>query len=111
MNQFSPQELMDAQLLDGELCPVINWLEGERPSQNDFHTQGIETRTLWECREQLRIVHWVLYYVWVDVRAISALRLVVLHTMKHDILRNKGDGHGQHNYSTITQACPVNESI
>ena len=42
MNQFSPQELSDAQLLDGELCPVIKWLEGEPPSQNDFHTQGIE---------------------------------------------------------------------
>ena len=41
MNQFSPQQLRDAQLLYGELCPVINLLEGESPPQNDFHTKGI----------------------------------------------------------------------
>ena len=29
VNQFNPQELRGAQLLDGELCPVIHWLEGE----------------------------------------------------------------------------------
>ena len=57
MTQISSQQLRDAQLLDGELCPVITWLEGEPPPQNDFHTEIIETRTLWKCREQLRIVH------------------------------------------------------
>ena len=91
MTQFSPQELRDAQLLDGELCPVINWLEGEPPTQNDFHLQGIETRTLWKCREQLRILHGVLYYRWVDDRGCSTLRLVVPHSMRNDILQMSHD--------------------
>ena len=91
MTQFSPQELRDAQLLDGELCPVINWLEGEPPTQNDFHLQGIETRTLWKCREQLHILHGVLYYRWVDDRGCSTLRLVVPHSMRNDILQMTHD--------------------
>ena len=91
MNQISSQQLRDAQLLDGKLCPVINWLEGEPPPQNDFHTKGIETRTLWTYREQLRIVHLYLYYRWVDDRGISVQRLVVPHSMKYGILQMTHD--------------------
>ena len=91
INQFSPQELRDAQLLDGKLCQGINWLEGEPTTQNDFHTKGIETRTLWKCREQLRIVHLYLYFWWVDDRGISVQRLVVPHSMKYGILQMTHD--------------------
>jgi len=91
MNQFSPQQLKDVQLLCGELCPVINLLEGEPPTQNDFHTKGKETRNLWIGREQLRIVHLYLYYRWVDDRGISVQRLVVPHSMKYGILQMTHD--------------------
>ena len=77
MTQFSSQELRYS----------INWLEGEPPTQNDFHLQGIETRILWKCREQLRILHGVLYYRWVDDRGCSTLRLVVPYSTRNYIFQ------------------------
>ena len=42
-----PQELSDSQVLDSELQPVIHWMEGEAPTQNEVQFQGKITRILW----------------------------------------------------------------
>ena len=46
MTQYSLQELRNSQIQNGGLRPVINWLEAEPPTQNDFQLQGITTRVL-----------------------------------------------------------------
>ena len=57
---YSPLELRDSQLFDGDLQPVIHWMEGEAPTQNKVQLHGKTTRILWNWMDRLRMQNVVL---------------------------------------------------
>ena len=45
--QYRPDEMRNSQMLDSELQPVIHWMKGEAPTQNEVQLQDKTTPILW----------------------------------------------------------------
>ena len=57
---YSPLELRDSQLFDGDLQPVIHWMEGKAPTQNKVKLHGKTTRILCNWMDRFRMQNVVL---------------------------------------------------
>ena len=82
MQQYSSQELRESQMQDTELWPVITWLEGQHPTQNNLQLQGVETRKLWNNKYMLHMKYGVLYYSCEEDIGHPTLNMVVPLSMR-----------------------------
>jgi hypothetical protein len=97
MDGYSKEDLREHQLKDSDLHPIIEWLEAKIcPSQPELYLQSPATKYLWLCRQQLKMVQGVLFYLW-DFRVETRYRLVVPQALKDTVLRQchdiKSSGH------------------
>ena len=93
LSGYTPGELRDAQLKDPALQPLILWLERqEEPDEGELMIQGMETKQLWNSREQLRLTDGVLRYDWVEGSGTVSQKLVVPHELRVEIVKMAHDG-------------------
>jgi hypothetical protein len=86
MDGYSKEELRELQLKDPDLQSIIGWIETDiQPEKPELCLQSQSTRSLWLCKEQLRIVQGVLFYLW-DFRTTTRHRLVVPQALKDKVL-------------------------
>ena len=90
MQQYNSQELRESQMQDTVLRPVITWLEGEPPTQNDLQLQGVGTRKLWNNKDMLHIKD-MYYYSWEEEIGPPTLKMVVPLSMREEALKMTHD--------------------
>ena len=87
MHQYSMAELHQHQLEDPNLSPVIGWIEsGQSPSEAELLLQSVCTKHYWHCRNQLKIIDGVLFYIW-DKGTVTRDLLVIPRSLKGDIIK------------------------
>ena len=87
MHQYSMAELRQHQLEDPNLSPVIGWIEsGQSPSEAELLLQSVCTKHYWHCRNQLKIIDGVLFYIW-DKGTVTRDLLVIPRSLKGDIIK------------------------
>ena len=87
MHQYSMAELRQHQLGDPNLSPVIGWIDsGQSPLGAELLLQSVCTKHYWHCRNQLKIIDGVLFYIW-DKGTVTRDLLVIPRSLKGDIIK------------------------
>ena len=66
-------------------APAVARLPGSEPTEAELFRQSAETKQLWRCKSQLRLVEGVLYYEW-DMGLTTKLKLIVPHAIRNELL-------------------------
>ena len=83
--------MRDAQLHDPDISVVLNWLERlYTPVDSELRLISPAARSLWMLREQLVLIHGILYYVWSDCMDRGSC-LVVPDSLRHKVLYHSHD--------------------
>ena len=92
LSGYSDNQLREMQLRDPSLLPIITWLETEDPSEGELLRQGIDTKALWRCRDQLKVLEGVLHYEWLDEKGVGNTKLVVPDNLRLEVMSLVHDG-------------------
>lgn len=87
IKQYSSINLSNIQKQDGNLEPVIRWLqEGKDPSEAEFMISSPETKHLWTNRSLLSIKDDVLFFKWVMLDSQERNLLVTPYQLRSQVL-------------------------
>ena len=82
---LSMSEIKDQQKEDKDLHCILEWLQGDIPTESELRLSSPATKHLWQCKRQLSLEDGVLFYTW-DHQPNRRKCLVVPEKLKSKIL-------------------------
>lgn len=89
---YSDQEIRQLQLEDESLATLMEWLKNGSPEEAELFSQSAETKSLWRCKDQLKLIDDLLYYNWVGDSFQSSCKLIIPAKLRDQVIGMAHDG-------------------